>query len=320
MIPLLLVLSGVTFNAAPRIDTAFWNIWGDGHAELASYKLVQPRYGHARQGTAITIFVAEPFSNSARVKADPGKHPRSDEFSVLKLNLVKKFQTGIYDYSEMTSAFVAMSGVNGRPAGSPVKTSFSSQEWCGHVYSQALFDASGIRSTRHSYFDGEADRQTTLEYPEHGIAEDALFHWARGMAGPVLQPGEKLQVQLLRGWERVRHSHKNPDWMTATLQRAASPERIRVPAGVFEVQRFSVASGDSIRTFYVESAAPHRIVRWDTSNGERAELVGSERVKYWELNKPGGETALKRLGLRPLIPPGAPPSGRSSQPGARAAN
>ena len=56
----------------------FWTHWGDGKAELDGYALTQPRYGAPRAGTAVMIFVTEDFSDSARVKADPGKHPPSD--------------------------------------------------------------------------------------------------------------------------------------------------------------------------------------------------------------------------------------------------
>ena len=55
---------------------------------MNGYRLVQPRYGHARAGTAALIYVTEDFSDSMRVKADPGKHPASDVYPVLKLNAV----------------------------------------------------------------------------------------------------------------------------------------------------------------------------------------------------------------------------------------
>ena len=35
----------------------FWEYWGDGHAELASYDLTYPRYGEPRRSTAVTITV-----------------------------------------------------------------------------------------------------------------------------------------------------------------------------------------------------------------------------------------------------------------------
>src|SRR5207249_3206702 len=90
---------------ADELRADFWSTWGDGKAELDGYALTQPRYGELRAGTAVLIFVTEDFSDSARVKADPGKHPASDVYPVLKLNFVRDFQTGIYDYNVMTSTF-----------------------------------------------------------------------------------------------------------------------------------------------------------------------------------------------------------------------
>ena len=117
----------------------FWAHWGDGKAELNGYRLTQPRYGAPRAGTAILIYVTEDMSDSLRVKADPGKHPKSDVYPVLKLNAIRDFQTGIYDYNVMTSIFARVA-----PGWPVAKLSFSSQEWCGHVWHQLL-----PRSGRH---------------------------------------------------------------------------------------------------------------------------------------------------------------------------
>jgi hypothetical protein len=132
---------------------AFWSHWGDGRAELSGYRLQQPRYGSSRPGTAVLIYVTEDFSDSLRVKADPGKHPASDVYPVLKLNAVRDFQTGIYDYNVMTSTFARVA-----PAWPIAKVSFSSQEWCGHVWHQLLPRGGSVAGVSHSYFDGEADR------------------------------------------------------------------------------------------------------------------------------------------------------------------
>src|SRR5262245_26462019 len=80
-----------TPDAPPFDSRQFQQFWGDNKAELAGYELTTSRYGQARKGVAVTIVVTEPFSNSARVKADPGKHPREDEFPALKLNLIEDF-------------------------------------------------------------------------------------------------------------------------------------------------------------------------------------------------------------------------------------
>ncbi len=279
-------------NIAPggiTIDATFWKTWGDGQAELAGYDLTYPRYGQMRKGVAVTIFVSETFSNQLRVKADDGKHPPSDQYPVMKLNLIQDFQTGIYDYNNMTSTFAALVPVNSRPAGSPTKISFSEQEWCGHVYHQLLFDASAVRSQSHSYFDGEADQDQQLSYPANGVTEDQLPLWARGMAAPALAPGEKREVMLLPSLQAARHAHQPLAWKRATLSRTSG-------GGATEIYSAKIEGFE--RKFTVEKAAPNRILRWETSAGEHAELLKSTRLKYWQMNKEGGEAALAQLGLR----------------------
>ena len=295
----------VTARDAPAYDAEFWSVWSDGLAELAGYDLQIPKYKESRDGIAVTIFVTETFSNADRVKADPGKHPKSDEFPVMKLNLVKKFQTGIYNYSDMTSAFVALDSVNLRPPGAPAKVSFSSQEWCGHVYSQLLFDNATVRHTSHSYFDGEADHQAAIEYPLDGITEDSLPLWARGMAGPVLDPGKPKTVPMLMSLAVAREMHLSPDWRPVTLSRSEQPEKIKTSAGQFEVEVMVAETVFGRKTFYVERAMPHRIIQWETSSGEKATMLKSARLPYWKMNQKGGEEALKQLGLSPRAPRGS---------------
>jgi hypothetical protein len=53
------------------------------------------------------------------------------------------------------------------------------------------------------------------------------------------------------------------------------------------------------RRFDVEKAMPHRILGWETSDGERVAILGSTRLPYWELNGPGEESYLAELGLDP---------------------
>lgn len=287
---------------APIADSQFWKTWGDGQAELSAYDLVEPHYGRPRRGVAVTIFVTETFSNSARVKSDAGKHPKSDEFAVMKMNLIKDFQTGIYDYNDMTSAFVALDAVNSRKAGTLTKVSFSSQEWCGNVYHQMLFDAGAIRAARHSYFDGEGDQQQTLSYPANGVSGDAIWFWARRMAEPRITQGESRTVQMLPTLQQVRDTHTPASWAAAKVARLKVMAPLTVPAGKFEVEAWTVERGDWKLTLYSETARPHRIVKWESSQGEKAELLGTERMKYWELNGPAGVERLKRLKLAPRPP------------------
>ena len=97
---------------------------------------------------------------------------------------------------------------------------------------------------------------------------------------------------------RSRLEHRPLAWGQATVARAAAPSRVTVPAGAFQVDTWTVAEqGGRTVTYPVESAPPFRLVRWTADDGEEASLLGSDRLRYWELNGPGGEKWLKNLGL-----------------------
>jgi hypothetical protein len=272
----------------------FWAHWGDGKAELNGYTLSQPRYGALRTGTAVLVFVTEELSDALRVKADPGRHPPSDVYPVLKLNAVRDFQTGIYDYNVMTSAFLRVA-----PGWPVAKLSFSSQEWCGHVWHQLLPRAGRVASVSHSYFDGEADGSAQLELPQDGVFEDALPVLLRGWNGVYLEPGERRSVPFLPSLLWARLSHRRLAWTTAVVSRAPETRSVSVPAGRFEVSAYRVETGDGrILGYEIEAAPPFRLVRQTGPAGEELTLRGSTRLAYWKLNGPGGEKQLEALGLR----------------------
>jgi hypothetical protein len=279
--------------AAPAGAQDFWKHWGDGRAELDGYALTQPRYGAPRNGTAIYVFVTENFSDSLRVKADPGKHPKSDVYPVMKLNAIRHFQTGVYDYKVMTSTFLRVA--SGWPV---VKVSFSSQEWCGQVWHELLPRNGRIEGVFHSYFDGEADGTEDLDLPPDGVFEDALPVVLRGWNGEYLKPAESRTVPFLPRLMWVRLRHQPLAWTTATISRPAKPVPITVPAGRFQafVYEVQVADGRTL-TFAVEAKKPFRLVRQTGPDDEELALKGATRLAYWKLNGRGGEKYLRRLGL-----------------------
>ena len=283
------VSTKVTDAASPVYDAAFWKTWGDGFAELTSYDLKYPRYGAPRQGTAVSIFVAETFANSLRVKSDPGVRDKKDEFSVMKLNLVEDFQTGVYDYNLMLQSFVALESVNGRPAGVMTKVAWSSQEWCGNLFKEALLDKDVLRVVSHSYFDGEGDQSLSEASPAPAVlSEDALMLWARGMAWPVLKVGETREVPALLAMQVSRFKKGPAQWGKVVLSRSSAES--------FDVFRAKLSDGRE-RVYEVEKVAPFRVLKYSTSEGVEGVLVASERMKYWELNKPEGVKALEKLKL-----------------------
>ena len=90
------------------VSDQFGEFWYQGKAEITSYSLEQARYNETHTGHAVLIFVTEDFSESKQVKLDNPDRVPEDRLPVLKLNLTKKFNTGIYPYSIMASVFTPL--------------------------------------------------------------------------------------------------------------------------------------------------------------------------------------------------------------------
>ncbi len=287
------VVPAVLILAAPVNGQDFWAHWGDGKAEVNGYRLTQPRYGAKRSGTAVYVFVTEDFSDSLRVKADKGGHPEGDVKPVMKLNVVRDFSTGIYDYNVMTSTFLRT-----KPGWPVSKVSFSSQEWCGHVWHQIVLREGRVDSVSHSYFDGEADGAETLEMPADGVFEDALPVILRGWNGAFVAEGESRTVPFLPSLLHARLTHTPLEWTTARISRASETESVSGPSGRFEVSMLTVdVEGGRTLTFAIEARPPYRVVRQTGPDGEELALLGSARLAYWKLNTPGAESYLEQIGL-----------------------
>jgi len=133
-----------------------------------------------------------------------------------------------------------------------------------------------------------------LSNPENGVSEDALFIWARGLAYPFLEPGETRDVDMLMSLMTSRLQHKPIAWEKAKLSREKSSSLIKVPAGTISVhlRKATLADGKTW-TFYVEDIFPHRIIKWQTSDGEEGQLLKSVRLPYWKMNGEKFKTSIK---------------------------
>jgi hypothetical protein len=283
----LILVSVLLGTTAAQAESPFWSHWSDGKAELNGYDLVQPRYGELRTGKAVLVFVTEPFSRAKGVKVDAFNQKNPDHFTALKLNHVRDFPTGIYDYNLMTSVFV-----DPAQGFAPVKVSFTGQEWCGHVFEEARFDAQKASVAINSYFEGEST-QATL--PAVG-SEDALFIQVRQLAAQTLSTdAHTLTVLPSAIMRRLRHRPAVP----GRIEVKWSDERtVTVPAGSFTVQGATWArpTGGTC-TIDVETTYPHRITGWQCSDGEKAALRGTTRLPYWQLHGNADEKYLKQLGF-----------------------
>lgn len=270
---------------SPRTLTdEFKSYWYSGEAELTSYTLEQARYGNLNEGHAVLVFVTEPFLAEKQVKAD---RPTDQSTSVLKLNSIKKFFTGIYPYSIMTSTFQPV-----KQKGHALKVSSSVQEWCGHVYSQ-LNNWENFEIKAHSYFESEGDREFEME---KNFLEDELWTHIR-LAPDELPTGEQ---SVIPSFEYFRLQHKDIKVHTAQITRGNQGENSTYTVHYPELQR-------TLKITYTK-AFPHYIQGWEETahggfgSGEnllttKATLKKRIKAPYWSWHDPDDVALRKELGL-----------------------
>ncbi|MEZ4827603.1 MAG: hypothetical protein R3C61_15170 [Bacteroidia bacterium] len=226
-------------------DRDFKNYWYQGLAEITSYDLQQARYGEIHHGHAVAVFVTEDFSAKKQVKLDNPESAGNDRVPILKLNLSKKFNTGIYPYSMMLSVFTP---VDIRNYPYSLKTTMSSQEWCGHVFTQMNLRGNEYHLTGLSYFESEGDEN--LDIKKYTL-EDEL--WTRIRISPENLPvGE---VTLIPGsfYSRLRHKEITP----ATARISLTENN-----GIMDYQIF-YPEADRTLVIHFEKQFPHKITAWE---------------------------------------------------------
>ncbi len=269
---------GGTALRAPVFDAEFRRQWDDGAAEVSSYETVRLRDGALRKGTATVIVRRATYSEDERVPVENGKAAPADGFPAMQMLWIERYAEGLENREEMTTSVVALQSVDGRVPGSATKADFSFHGWDGQLFHQLLLDATGVRSHQYSFFESEGDEQITLAYPRNGIAGDALWFWARGVAAPALTPGEQQDVVLLNRLRDARLQHHTLAWKGAALSRSGehAVRNGRV------VDSYAVRKEDgSSELFVVEAAAPFRVLHWEESRGERADFLSANRLKSW---------------------------------------
>jgi hypothetical protein len=291
------VLSAVAGAAAAQSPVSaataaqFADYWYPNGAEISRFELMQARYGEIHAGDAVLIFVTDNMNPDRQVKAE---RPEASAIPILKLNAVRKFYTGIYPYSMMTSTFAP---VDAAAPPLPLKVSSSTQEWCGHVYTQLNLRNGRYRVEIHSYFESEADQAYTIAA---ALPEDAIWTGIR-IAPGRLPVGD---ISLIPGAEYTRLLHRpiRPVPVTAVLQSQEGRSLEGRPLAAYEV-RF--AAGDRTLRIVFERDFPHRIQRWTDSHREpdgrwlttTAERTHTILNAYWQHHRNADRRLLPRLGL-----------------------
>jgi hypothetical protein len=241
-----------------------------GEAELNTYDIQQNRYGEMRDGEAVMVFVTEDFSKSKQVKLDNPAGAGKDKVSVLKLNHIRRFTTGIYDYSIMQSVFTP---VDFEKHGNTLKTTTTIQDWCGHVFTQLNLDNDEYRVSSFSYFEEEGDEVRNMDA---ALLEDEL--WTRLRIAPESIPTGTAKVVPSTFFSRLFHQELSPKQAHIRIEKEEGLSYL-----VLEYLHLE-------RTLRIgfESVFPHKIVEWEETS--RGKLVSSGKLKatlkspYWRQN------------------------------------
>ena len=272
----------------------FRDYWYNQGAELSRFNLQQMRYGEIHQGDAVLVYVTEELNPAIQVKADQS---RPDNVPVLKLNAVRKFFTGIYPYSILTSVF---SPIDIQKYALPLKISSSTQEWCGHAYTQMNLINDQYRVRWHSYFEKEGDREFQLT---NHVPEDAVWNIIR--VAPNRLPLGELLVIPGTVYARLAHRPLTPQKAVAELMAVAEISLEGNPLVRYEI-RFP-AQQRRLR-IYFEKNFPYRIQKWEDSYPIVAAMGGNAMTTratrthtimnaYWRHHGNKDRALLKRLGL-----------------------
>ncbi len=283
--------------AAPPVQTTpsadFAAYWFSGKAEMNSYRLEQAQYGALHPGEVVMIFVTEDFRTDKQVKSEtPESHDKS--IPVLKTNISKKFVTGIYDYSLLTSVFTPINNGNSQPSTFPntLKVSTSAQEWCGHSYMQLNYQNNGYQVNGKSYFEKEVEEDYTVG---KAMLEDEL--WNRIRLNPAKLPiGE---IQLIPGTMAARLRHKRLDPILAKTK-LDDYEGVLYPGKRLKAYTIQYPTDDRTLMIIFEGQFPHKIAGWEETYRSKDNLLTSRAVlkktittDYWHHNAPADSTLRK---------------------------
>ncbi|MEM9835061.1 MAG: hypothetical protein AAF828_01085 [Bacteroidota bacterium] len=274
-------LSGTNVNAkvTSRFSGELDPYWYQGKAELNTYELQQSRYGEVHPGVATLIFVSEDFLTDKQVKNDRYSNPNSAP--ILKTNQIRRFTTGIYDYSVMTSVFTPTQ-VDKFPH--TLKVTNSSQDWCGQTFAQLNYQGGdNWQAQLRSYFESEGDLSDNVK---GDWLEDEIFNRLR-----IDPNGLPIGAQqAIPSMQYFRFTHKPFATFAATTSLAEYAGEDFTGANLKE---YSIVYPSINRTVKIvfEAAVPYKIVGWTESYPSRgrqlttkATLKKSILAPYWEQN------------------------------------
>jgi hypothetical protein len=181
---------------AQKNNVAVDSYWSQGKAEVNVYEVSQNRYRENHSGQLVSVFVTEDFLTNKQVKNE--YYVNKNSTWILKNIQLKKFTTGVYDYSLFNSVFTP---IDRNKFPKSLKVSASSQEWCGTIYTQFNLNLNSEYKVEHrSYFEKEGDRTTRIK---SSYLEDEVFTVLR--MNPLLLPLGTVQLIPPANYLQLKH-------------------------------------------------------------------------------------------------------------------
>lgn len=268
-------------------EEVFREYWFQGLAEITRFELDQARYNEIHKGDAVLIYVTEEFFKEKQVKSESGKQPNA--VSILKLNLSRKFNTGIYPYSMMSSIFTP---IKRKAFPRTLKVTTSVQEWCGQTYIQLNLKEDLYHVLLRSYFMDEGDRELMVENAQ---LEDDV--WTLIRLNPELLPTGPIRMIPGSQYCRLKHIQPKGEFVTASLDE------------VGDHYSYSIVYKDLPRRLSIlfKKKFPYEIMGWQETTGDRNkdnELLVTRavrthmlRIDYWNKNAVHDVLLRQELGL-----------------------
>lgn len=272
----------------------FRKYWFSNKAEISSYDLQQAQYGKLNQGEAIMVFVSEDFRLDKQVKLESDS--KENATPVLKLNFIKKFITGIYDYSMYTSVFTPVQ-TNTFPA--TLKVTNTNQEWCGQSFLQLNYHQNGYQVLGKSYFEDEVSEECHIDY---AMLEDELWTKIRLLPIGQLPKGNVLLVPSMTSL-RLRHKKVQAEMTKISLEPYKGDSTFK-GKNLMDYRINFPESQRDLRIIF-EKGFPHQIIGWEDTYEVRKKRLTSRAIlkatiqnAYWEKNTPADTTYRKLLKLK----------------------
>ncbi len=275
--------------AAPQ---NFRDYWYNGQAEISRYALDQAQYGANNPGEAILIFVTEDFRTDTQVKLESDAEDKAT--SVLKLNAIRRFVTGIYDYSLYSSVFTP---INIKKYEHSQKVTMSSQDWCGQVYYQLNLVGENYDVMQRSYFERNATEDFRIDA---AWLEDEI--WTRLRMNPAALPQGETTVIPAAYAARIAGQKLEPQKAVGTLSAYTGSEFTGK-----SLQQYALNYPGAQRELRIifEKAFPYVIAGWEETYPSRGKVLTTRatrteqiRSDYWSHNAPTDTTLRNKLGIK----------------------